>query len=332
MTTVNTYPFQGTSGSTFTASTSGSSVNLTLVSGSPKFTNVSSAVWDGTTAGQFFAATANAQCVARIAVAANDTQSFGGGFSIPSTPVATNSIYGARWTSGYLFKININSSGVLTLTNFAGTVTNLTGLPTISALTAYYMTVRYVVGTSTTGSLTVKVYDNTLTQLGSTYTATNLNLGTTGTNPTAAVDIGTIDTTQAVGHGVTWDAVTTADGSTTEQFPSLATLPVGNAGPDQTVDSLSTVTLAGSATNTPTSRAWTQTSGTTVTLSSTTIDGPTFTAPADPAGQTLVFSYTATNGAGTSTADTVTITVNPQIEWIMNGAGTTWVPTSTAIL
>lgn len=108
--------------------------------------------------------------------------------------------------------------------------------------------------------------------------------------------------------------------------------PVANAGPDQTVESLSVVTLAGSGTNTPTSYAWTQTSGTAVTLSSTSSAAPSFTAPADYAGQVLVFSLTVTNATGTSSADTVIINVNPHIEWIAYGTSLAWVATQGTFL
>ena len=106
--------------------------------------------------------------------------------------------------------------------------------------------------------------------------------------------------------------------------------PVASAGSPQTVASQAVVTLAGSGTNSPTSYAWTQTSGTAVTLSSLTVAAPTFTAPADPAGQTLIFSLTATNANGTSAASTVTITVTPQTEWIYYAGS--WQPTKSVLL
>ena len=106
--------------------------------------------------------------------------------------------------------------------------------------------------------------------------------------------------------------------------------PMASAGSPQTVASQALVTLTGSGTNSPTSYAWTQTSGTAVTLSSLTVAAPTFTAPADPAGQTLIFSLTATNANGTSAASTVTITVTPQTEWIYYAGS--WQPTKSVLL
>ena len=59
--------------------------------------------------------------------------------------------------------------------------------------------------------------------------------------------------------------------------------PVASAGPNQTVDAATVVTLNGSGSNDPdgsiASYAWTQTAGSAVTLSSGTVAQPTFTAP-----------------------------------------------------
>ncbi|MBL6771487.1 MAG: BspA family leucine-rich repeat surface protein [Rhizobiales bacterium] len=92
--------------------------------------------------------------------------------------------------------------------------------------------------------------------------------------------------------------------------------PTANAGPDQTVAAGATVTLDGTGSSDADSNsltyAWTQTSGTTVTLSSTTVSQPTFTAPTAVSTATLIFSLVVTDSIGdASSADTVTITVNP---------------------
>src|SRR5688572_6717359 len=92
--------------------------------------------------------------------------------------------------------------------------------------------------------------------------------------------------------------------------------PVASAGPNQTVDAATVVTLNGSGSNDPdgsiASYAWTQTAGSAVTLSSGTAAQPTFTAPGVAAATTLSFSLTVTDNRGaTSPAATVSITVNP---------------------
>lgn len=108
--------------------------------------------------------------------------------------------------------------------------------------------------------------------------------------------------------------------------------PVANAGVDQTgIIPLSTVTLQGSGTNSPTSYAWTQTAGPAVTLSSSTAASPTFTAPANSNGATLTFSLVATNASGSSSPDTVNVVVLPHLEWGLNGAGV-WRPSTTTLL
>jgi hypothetical protein len=101
---------------------------------------------------------------------------------------------------------------------------------------------------------------------------------------------------------------------------STNTAPTSNAGTDQTVDSAASVTLDGTGSSDPDvgdtlTYAWTQDSGTNVTLSDASVSQPTFTAPtlgsSDPAA-TLVFSLVVTDSAAaSSTADTVSITVDP---------------------
>jgi hypothetical protein len=88
-------------------------------------------------------------------------------------------------------------------------------------------------------------------------------------------------------------------------------VPVAQAGSDQTVKRNATVTLDGTDSTDPDGDAlayrWTQTSGPTVALSSTTSSQPSFAAP-NQSG-TLSFSLTASDGQSTSTADSVSITV-----------------------
>ena len=94
--------------------------------------------------------------------------------------------------------------------------------------------------------------------------------------------------------------------------PPVDDPPTAAAGPDQTVDSGQTVTLAGSGTdpeNETLTFAWTQTAGTAVTLSDPTSPTPTFTAPTGP--QTLTFELEVCDAPDPdSLCDTDTVDIN----------------------
>ena len=88
--------------------------------------------------------------------------------------------------------------------------------------------------------------------------------------------------------------------------------PVANAGPDQTVYLDSLVTVSGSASSdpdngpSPLTFSWTQTSGPTVVLNGASTASPTFTPTIIG---TYVFNLIVNDGAASSTADFVTVTV-----------------------
>mgnify|MGYP001413959964 CR=1 FL=1 len=95
---------------------------------------------------------------------------------------------------------------------------------------------------------------------------------------------------------------------------NLNQIPVANAGPDQTVNENTLVTLNGTLSTDPDldalSFTWTQTAGPLVTLTGGTTASPTFTAPAVGAGGMMfTFRLVASDGQASSAADTVNILV-----------------------
>lgn len=89
--------------------------------------------------------------------------------------------------------------------------------------------------------------------------------------------------------------------------------PVANAGPNQTVAELATVSLDGTASydlnGDSLTYQWLQVSGPAVTLSSPTAAAPSFTAPVVFATTTLVFGLVVSDGSASSAPSQVTVTV-----------------------
>jgi hypothetical protein len=117
--------------------------------------------------------------------------------------------------------------------------------------------------------------------------------------------------------------------------------PVANAGPDQTVNENSLVTLNGTGSHDPDmdtlTFAWTQTGGTAVTLTGANTAAPTFTAPSVGAGgETLTFELIVSDGQGSSAPDTVAIHVMnvndpPVCSLAQPTVGSLWPPNHTMV-
>ncbi|MDY6853474.1 MAG: S8 family serine peptidase [Thermodesulfobacteriota bacterium] len=95
--------------------------------------------------------------------------------------------------------------------------------------------------------------------------------------------------------------------------------PVANAGPDQTVDEGTVVTLNGSGSYDPdpgdgiSSYQWTQLDGAGVTLSDSSVAMPTFTAlDVGPGGETLTFQLKVTDKGGLQSTDTIVVNIRWQ--------------------
>jgi hypothetical protein len=163
-------------------------------------------------------------------------------------------------------------------------------------------------GTDSDGSITGYAW----TQTGGPGVTMNGANAATMTFTAPAVPVGTVTlnfrltVTDDDGASASDDVVVTVN--TTNQAP------VANAGPDQSVDEQSPVTLTGSGTDADGSIAsysWAQTAGPMVTLSGATTATPGFMAPSLSVSATLVFELTVTDDRGASAADTVSVVVNP---------------------
>ncbi|WNC71490.1 PKD domain-containing protein [Thalassotalea psychrophila] len=90
--------------------------------------------------------------------------------------------------------------------------------------------------------------------------------------------------------------------------------PTTNAGSDQTVNEVTTVSLTGSGTDsdgTIESYSWTQTDGNPVTLTNANTATATFDAPSTLVQLTLTFQLTVTDNEGATATDVIAIMVNP---------------------
>ncbi|MDQ4102137.1 MAG: PKD domain-containing protein [Thermoproteota archaeon] len=135
--------------------------------------------------------------------------------------------------------------------------------------------------------------------------------------PTATFDAPSVAANTGLSFKLT---VTDNDGATAEDTVIVTVTNVNqpltaDAGSDQTVNEGESVTLTGSASSdldgTIQSYSWTQTAGPEVVLSDANTATPTFTAPdVDAEGDTLTFELAVADNDGTTSTDTVDITVN----------------------
>ena len=145
---------------------------------------------------------------------------------------------------------------------------------------------------------------------------------TTASQPTFdAPDVTALDVTETLTFQLTVSDGTASANDTISIVVNdvglgINTAPTSDAGPDQTVLRLSTVTLDGRASSDPDGTSlnylWTQISGASVTLSDVRVSQPTFAAPDLVGPEALVFELSVNDGVDSAT-DRVTITVTNSI-------------------
>lgn len=225
-----------------------------------------------------------------LAAASNQLQKTGWWKAPASFPTADAIICSGRHSSGVAFRIIYSTTGALYLQDSAGTNTPILAAGNIVA-GAWHVIEYVAVGASTTaGSITLKVYDEYGTQIGSTFAKSNANFTA---NNFFAIDTGS-------GTGATtfsWFGVRANDGSGT------ALAPYGGFATPATLTTSGDGAL--SFVGTPTTSSGLNTSGT----GSATLTGAPTTAAAlaasgagttTLAGTPSTTATLATNGAGTA--------------------------------
>lgn len=156
----------------------------------------------------------------------------------------------------------------------------------------------------------IVLYQWTQTAGPSVGTITNANTATpTFTAPIATATVQTLEFTLRVA-----DAFDGTDTATVAINIAANNAPIADAGTDQTVTALSTVTLDSSGSSDPDgdifTTLWSQVSGPPVVLDDNVFVSPTFTAPPrDISQQDLVFEVQITDTSGARSTDQVTITI-----------------------
>lgn len=239
---------------------------------------------------------------------ASDTIAVSCLMKVPSAPASGQqrvlNVYAVDTFSGALPRFELNSDGRLLTRNAAGTTVAAASTGTGVSIVGKKCHLQLWVAKGTTtsdGQMRVKITDlDASTVLVDSGLLTGLN---TGTVQFQATRIGRPSTHATYAATLLVDAIAASDTAT--GLLDALEVPV-DAGIDQVVDPLTTVTLAATG-----SGSWSQVSGGTVTLGGSGATR-TFTAPAAHEQEEYVFAYGG---------DETTVTVRPHNEWQKSGGG-----------
>lgn len=315
--TLATFPLNGTTGTAVTAGAFGTS---TVSTSGGTLTLQSSAAWEGTTGCRADATTA-ATVFGRwlfSGAATSNTASMSVRWKVPaSTPAAQAVFAGFIDTGGGLVgQLIYGTSGAVFFNDKNNTQTQILSAAQATAGSSFRFFMSNVVATTTTGTVVAKAYSSGSTQVGSTVSLSNANLGTLALK---GVHVGVAS---AVIMRSEFDDVQINDGSTADpgEYTANTTPPtitaganqtVASSGSSQTVNLTSTATPAGGSAGIA-SYSWTAISwpGANTGTAAPSITNPTsqnasFSVPANNTGR-YIFGVTATDLEGNTSTQATT--------------------------
>lgn len=304
----------GAQGDALTVPNTGASTVYTTGGGAAIFDSAMAS--HGAMGGKFTSGSDANGCFIHLnAAAANNTYSIAIVLTLPAAPPSSGGYALAQpWNSNNTraFGIAFLSNGHLAVQDRTGTTKADWGGSsggTITAGSKYLLTLWGVTATSTTGTLNAKLYNMAGTQVGSTYSASNVNLDAF---PISGVRVGAIgDSSGTLVVGV--DDLQIDDGRVSE-LPGITNTP-----PTVTLTGNQNVAAGGTATATATasdsdgsiaSYAWTvlaAKSTSNPTLSTASTATVSFTAPA--AGNLVTLQCVVTDNSGAATTVTTEVRV-----------------------
>ena len=169
------------------------------------------------------ASTANQTSFRLTADATSTSAAVSFAFTVPVAP-ATNPTTVATFRNDNITRINWTTANALQLVPKTGAALDIaTGLTPGQ----YFLDVALTAATSTTGTLTIVLYNSAGTQVGSTLTSSTTDLGTTGF---ATGDFGIVNTNPTTSYAVSIDYIRWTGGSTAlAGFPAVSNFPAAVA-------------------------------------------------------------------------------------------------------